>query len=83
MAGPFDPLVMPPTHVPGTAPVALVVDTEEQLRRYLALGEPPSYVVVRTAADVPAVIDGMAILTDRELDRDLQQALVTALSATL
>jgi hypothetical protein len=82
MAGPFDPLVMPPSRVPDAAPVALVVDSDEQLQRYLELGEPPSYVVVRTAADVPAVLDGMAILTDRELEKDLQDALVIALAAT-
>jgi hypothetical protein len=61
-------------------PVGLVVESFEQARDYLELGTSPSgYVIIRTAADVPARLGGLALLTDAELDPKLRDALVRAL----
>jgi hypothetical protein len=81
MPGPFDPFPTHPEPTPGNETVALIADTDEEVEAYLRLAVPPSYVVVRSAADVPTHLGGMAILTKRELEPELRDALVTALAA--
>jgi hypothetical protein len=81
MPGPFEDFEPMPLTT-SDAPVALVADTDADVDAYLALGQPASYVVVRSAADVPERLGGMAILTQRDLGDELRDALVTALAAT-
>jgi hypothetical protein len=62
--------------------VAVVADSDEDLAAYLQLGPPEDYVVVYTAADVPARLGGMANLRQDELEPELRDALARALGVT-
>lgn len=59
--------------------VAVVVDDPADALAYLELGGVTQYVIVRTAADVPARLGGVAILRQGDLELDLRDALARAL----
>jgi hypothetical protein len=76
----FAPLPMAPPPEPNTLPVAIVVDNDEQAAAYLAAGPVPGdHVVVKTAADLPAQVGGIAIVTTEDLGDELRAALIRAL----
>jgi hypothetical protein len=77
---PFEQAPLGPPPVPNELPIAVVVDDDEQAAAYLAAGPVPGgHVVVKTSADVPERLGGMAIVTERRLDEELQHALLVAL----
>lgn len=63
--------------------VAVVVADPGDAVAYLEMGGVTEYVIVRTAADVPESLGGMAILRQDELDPELRDALTCALLGAL
>lgn len=70
----------PEAPAPGEPLVGLVVETYEQADEYLEKGtSPQGYVIILTAADVPARLGGLALLAEGDLEPALRDALVRAL----
>lgn len=59
-------------------PVGIVADDLEKVAAYLDAGPLGPYVVIRTAADVPPRLGGIALL-DVQVDVELRDALVRAM----
>ena len=61
-----------------TDPVGIVADSFEDVFEYLDLGGIASYVIIRTVADVPPRLGGIALLTSAPIPPELADALTEA-----
>jgi hypothetical protein len=75
-----------PEHVaalpPPAGPVGIICSDPADAVRYLEAGPVGPYVIIRSAADVPAALGGMANLRTDVLEPELREAVTRALGVS-